>query len=338
MGGPGNDDLVGGADEDEVSYRDSTEPVTIDLTEDGPQNGGSEGDDTLSEIEDVRGSDAGDVLRGNGSDNDLNGFQGDDLIEGRDGDDLLDGGSGIDTLSYENAPSGVTVDLADDEPQDTGGAGEDFLLDVDFEFLRGSPHDDTLRGTNGINRIDGLGGLDTIFARGGDDEIQARDNVPDTVDCGPGDDEAFLDPESVDGATNCESAVFLPEPDDEVVVLLGGGRIPLTAGGLTRAIVACPSAEQSPPCRGFVALLTRGRIQVGDARRRIVLAIGRFRMDAGEVAGIRMRVPRARAQIVRRKPRARSVFAFSRFADSAGNRGRARRGLRMVPLGPRRGA
>jgi len=66
------------------------------------------GNDTLSEIENVRGTTHADTLIGDGEDNDLLGLGGDDTLIGGDGADLLDGSSGSDAL--------------------TGGGGADTLI------------------------------------------------------------------------------------------------------------------------------------------------------------------------------------------------------------------
>ena len=82
-GGPGNDTLAGGAGRDEVDYSTSTLPVSFDLLAGGAQNGGSLGQDILSGIEDITGTPFNDVLRGTAGENSLDGEAGDDLIEGR---------------------------------------------------------------------------------------------------------------------------------------------------------------------------------------------------------------------------------------------------------------
>ena len=338
-GGPGDDLLDGGpGDSDDVDYGDSTGPVSIDLASAAPQNGGSLGFDTLVGIEEVTGSDHSDVLRGDEAENSLDGEQGDDLIEGRGGDDFLDGGSGIDTLSYEGAPAGVTVDLAEEDAQDTGGAGEDRLFDADFEYLVGSPHNDTLQGTNGVNRIDGLGGSDTILALGGDDQVFARDGVADNVDCGAGQDEATLDVPGVDTVVACESTLFATPPDTSVRVVIRGKRITLNRKGVAIAQVLCPRTEQTPPCRGSLVLRTKGKVPVGKRKRRLVLAKGNFKVGAGETARVRLKLAKGRAQLVRRNGKARRALAIARARDGAGNSATTRKPLTISPQSTRRGS
>ena len=101
------------------------------------------------------------------------------------GNDTLDGGDGTDTVSYADAAGGVTVSLALDTAQNTGGAGTDTL--TNFENLTGSTHDDTLTGDDNNNTISGLDGNDTLQGGGGDDTLDGGTGN-DTLQGGGGDD------------------------------------------------------------------------------------------------------------------------------------------------------
>lgn len=98
--------------------------------------------------------------QGNGLDNTLTGTA---------GDNWLDGGDGIDTVSYRGAGGAVTVNLALSTPQDTGGAGNDTLLN--FERVIGSRFSDTLTGHEGRNTLIGGQGADTLDGMGGRDQL-----------------------------------------------------------------------------------------------------------------------------------------------------------------------
>jgi serralysin len=126
--------------------------------------GGSGKDTILGNRADnvLTGNNGNDVLYGRGSDDTLEGSEGNDTLKGGGGDDLIDGGAGKDTALY--AGNGVTVDLANAGPQDTGGAGTDTLVRV--ENLTGGEGDDWLTGNEGNNVLKGGGGDDTL--RGGD--------------------------------------------------------------------------------------------------------------------------------------------------------------------------
>ncbi len=100
------------------------------------------GTDTLISFENLTGSAFNDTLAGNA------------------GDNMLDGGDGTDTVSYAGAAAGVTVSLAPDTAQNTGGAGTDTLASI--ENLAGSAFGDTLTGDNNNNVISGLDGNDTL--------------------------------------------------------------------------------------------------------------------------------------------------------------------------------
>lgn len=65
--------------------------------------------DVLSSIENVIGSDDGDVIIGSNADNTLSGEDGDDLLNGGQGDDLLLGGEGFDTFTFEGEFGNDTV-------------------------------------------------------------------------------------------------------------------------------------------------------------------------------------------------------------------------------------
>ena len=160
IGGLGNDILDGGAGTDTASYETATAGVTVNLSTVGGQNTVSAGTDTLSNFENLKGSNFNDTLTGNGGSN---------LLIGGLGDDLLDGGTGTDTASYETATAGVTVNLSTVGGQNTVSAGTDTLNN--FENLKGSNFNDTLTGNTGNNLIidslgndvlDGLAGTDTV--------------------------------------------------------------------------------------------------------------------------------------------------------------------------------
>jgi Ca2+-binding RTX toxin-like protein len=100
IGGPGNDNLNGGNDTDTVSYETATGGVTVSLAISGAQNvGGGAGSDTLSNFENLTGSNFNDTLTGDGVANVLNGLAGNDTLIGGAGNDRLIGGLGTDTLT-----------------------------------------------------------------------------------------------------------------------------------------------------------------------------------------------------------------------------------------------
>jgi Ca2+-binding RTX toxin-like protein len=154
-GGDGDDLLSGGAGTDTIDYSDSTAGVRVLLSRQGsPQNTLAAGRDTLTGMENVTGSDFGDMLGGDALDNRLNGGGGDDELSGGDGEDVLEGEDGTDHL--------------------IGETGDD--------TLEGGAGDDVLHGKSGLDSAFGGGGNDTIYAEiadggTGDDVIRLVDTA-----------------------------------------------------------------------------------------------------------------------------------------------------------------
>jgi len=206
----GDDVYDGGGGFDSVSYPLVKSGVTVDLAKSGPQETGN-GNDSFSEIEGVIGSEFGDTLFGSAAANSIKAGQGDDTVEGRGGEDLLSGGSGTDTLTYADAPAGVTVDLGAGTA--SGGDGKDSLDLNGFENLIGSPFADSLTGSAAANQITGLAGSDTVQALAGPDRVDVRDGVADNASCGSEVDTAISDRRSLDTVqADCEIVDALPEP------------------------------------------------------------------------------------------------------------------------------
>jgi hypothetical protein len=142
------------------------------------QSGGT-GNDTIRGVhadDVIRGGSGQDIIRAYGGNDALYGEDGNDTVSagsgndkvyGGEGSDTLNGGSGFDIVSYENASSGVTVNLSLSIAQITGGAGTDTLMG--FEAVVGSSFADALVGTHGDNRLTGGASDDTINGGNGND-------------------------------------------------------------------------------------------------------------------------------------------------------------------------
>ncbi|MDI1262056.1 MAG: calcium-binding protein [bacterium] len=145
-----------GSDTVDYSHATSGSGVSVNLLT-GATSGSAAAGDVFISIENLRGTDFDDVLTGDSNNN---------VIEGGLGNNTLDGGSngyGPDVVSYEHATAGVTVSLVAADmgtPQTTGGAGIDTLYN--FEGIRGSAHDDTLKG-GGNTILEGGAGNDTLI-------------------------------------------------------------------------------------------------------------------------------------------------------------------------------
>jgi hypothetical protein len=175
--GDGNDTVNGGGDgtdEDTYDVSDASAGVTVDLAA-GTSTGGS-GTDTLSNIEDVNGTDSADGITGDANDNELFGNGGNDTLsggagDGLDGDDSFDGGSGIDTVDYGANTLNTTVDL------NSGGCQGDLADECDFiepntienailgsgdDVFTGSAFNNIVFPNGGQNALTGDGGIDTV--------------------------------------------------------------------------------------------------------------------------------------------------------------------------------
>ena len=199
MGGAGSDTLEGGNGVDWAAYEDATAGVTVSLAITTAQNTGGGGSDKLVSIENLYGSAFNDVLTGDaninnlagdagndtlsgaaGDDNlfggagadSLLGGQGDDYIQAGAGNDTIDGGNGADWAAYDDATSGVTVNLTLTTAQDTGGGGVDKLVGV--ENVYGSQFNDVLTGDANNNTLVGDWGNDTLVGGAGDDVLVDR--------------------------------------------------------------------------------------------------------------------------------------------------------------------
>ncbi len=196
MGGDGNDTLIGGAGadhmngwwgDDKVSYRTSTESVTVDF--ENPENNTNDAaGDTYWAVEDLEGSDFNDTLTGNNLHNMVYGNNGDDLMIGKLGNDTFTGGQGADTLdggegediaSYATMQShSVKVNLSDTS-QNNGDAAGDVYISI--EGVEGTRFNDELTGNEGRNLLFGGEGDDMLDGGvGGADFFDGGEGV-DTV-------------------------------------------------------------------------------------------------------------------------------------------------------------
>jgi hypothetical protein len=194
-GGAGNDSLIGGNGNDYADYYSSTASVTVNLVT-GTASDGLGGTDTLSQIENVQGSNtAGDNLTGDANNNTLYGYGGNDILNGGDGNDLLIGGTGndsliggngTDTAYYYLVTGAVMVNLATGIAND-GEGGTDTLSQI--ENVQGSnTAGDNLTGNTGVNVLYGYGGADILTGGGGNDLLSlGSDTVKDTVNYTSGD-------------------------------------------------------------------------------------------------------------------------------------------------------
>jgi len=144
-----------------------------------------EGNDTITGVENVIGSnykdditgnsdnniilsgDYSDVIRGREGDDELYGESGNDIISGNEGNDFIYGGEGSDTIDFDEAKNGINIQLQTEEANELGkdegkswGEGEDYIYEI--ENIKGSKYNDLISGNKENNIIDGNEGTDTI--------------------------------------------------------------------------------------------------------------------------------------------------------------------------------
>jgi Ca2+-binding RTX toxin-like protein len=170
--GGGNDDYRGGADQDTVTYQSSTAGVVVDLaagtaTDARPKAADGTGSyidsDKLSDIENVYGSTADDVIAGDAGANTLVGSLGADTLKGGAGDDVLVGG---DTLNLPGFDLKTTTDVVfhlNDDGLDATGTEDIAAIMAARAAADGA---DVFEGGAGNDRIDGGAGGDTAIFSG----------------------------------------------------------------------------------------------------------------------------------------------------------------------------
>jgi Ca2+-binding RTX toxin-like protein len=176
IGGSGADVIDGGMGIDTALYTTSTAGVNVNLTTGTGIGGDAEGD-TITNIEDIQGSNYLDTLTGNDGNNYIYGWTGNDNITGNEGNDsliggsgadALDGGIGIDTASYVTSTAGVLVNLTTNIV--SGGDAEGDTIS-NIENVQGSIFVDTLTGNNSNNNLDGNEGNDSLQGGSGADTL-----------------------------------------------------------------------------------------------------------------------------------------------------------------------
>jgi Ca2+-binding RTX toxin-like protein len=129
----------------------------------------------------------------------------------------IDGGAGVDLVSYREATSGVTIDLAANQP----------LQNV--ENLEGSDFSDRLSGDKNDNVIIGRGGNDTLIGNAGNDILKG----------GTGNNQLIGGPAAVSPTAILPAPTLAPKPfitpgiKPGVITSTSGIGVTATAGGMT---------------------------------------------------------------------------------------------------------
>lgn len=213
VGGRGFDQIDGGAGNDTADFGDLPYAVTVDMSRVGDNGfgqlaffaygqayGGFSEVDSLSDIENLRGTSWNDRLTGDAKDNMLLGLDGYDLLSGGGGDDTLsggadsdtlDGGAGVDTADYSDAPladgNGILARMAQGTVYTTryasGWVASQTRFDTiaNIENVAGTGNADAIFGDGNANRLEGAGGDDWLCGGAGNDVLDGGAGI-DTAD------------------------------------------------------------------------------------------------------------------------------------------------------------
>jgi Ca2+-binding RTX toxin-like protein len=161
-GGLGDDTIEGGSESDTVSYESALGSVTVTITGVAGSATGAAGNDTLSSIERIRGSNFNDTLTV------ISRPPGDFVITGGAGNDTITGSAAADPniwASYASSTSGIAATLTFDGLT-YGGAVTDGLGGTDtlanIRAVEGSDHADSFFGGAGNDWFRGRAGNDTL--------------------------------------------------------------------------------------------------------------------------------------------------------------------------------
>ena len=233
-GGGGNDVLDGGAGvADWADYIDKAASVSVALN--GATNAvvtvGGVAEDTIRNIENVRGGSGNDTLTGDSGNN---------VLRGGGGNDVLDGGAGAaDWADYIDKAASVSVTLngATNAVVTVGGVAEDTIRNI--ENLQGGSGNDVLMGDGLANELRGLGGDDILRGGGGNDVLDGGAGAMDWADYT---DKAASVSVTLNGATNAVVTVGGVAEDTirNIENVQGGsGNDMLVGDGLANELAAC---------------------------------------------------------------------------------------------------
>ena len=207
-----------------VSYEDSTAAVVINMTDTVLGTGGFAAGDSFVSLNNLSGSNFGDLLVGNSLNNLILGLDGNDTLQGRVGDDTLqggnnndileggagadviDGGAGFDLAVYWNSTAAIRLDMADMAVNTGDAAGDSF---VSIEQINGTAFADSISGDGAANSIYGGDGNDTLVGRAGSD-LLSGDAGDDSLLGGDDADtlQGSMGADVIDGGAGIDSAIY----------------------------------------------------------------------------------------------------------------------------------
>ena len=223
------------------------------------------------------------------------------------------------TLVGDGEDDEYTVFNTDESPSSlSGGGGNDKLSAFDYDdTVDGGAGNDTLTGGYGNDTVTGGPGQDTIYADvsstycsyiqcrlpQGNDTVHARDGEADQIDCGVGNDTAYVDP--VDTvASSCETvkggaAGQEPDPGPGGSGLTGKARRTSLKQALKRGFVL----DVGAPAAGRVTV-------VGRAGKRVV-ATGKATARAAGTVAVKVRFTKRGKRVLKRARKAKLTLTVT---------------------------
>jgi hypothetical protein len=270
------DTVVGGPGQDKLQLVDSPQDQ-LSASLDGVANDGGpgEGDNYMPDIEDIQGS--------RGAQNSLSGTAGPNVIE---------------ILSDDRVPNSISGGGGDDRL--LGGGGNDRIDGGDGnDTLVGGAFDDTLIGGPGADSMDGDG--DTLYP--GNDRIEARDGIPESINCGIGADTAIIDSTDTvpaDSGSICEvvdRASGAPGAAASSAIAIRSSSLRYRAGRIP-VTLACPAGPDR--CRGTLRIRTASKVRSGGKRRVVTVMSQKYTIRPGISTTVRLKPTSAGRTLLKR--------------------------------------
>jgi Ca2+-binding RTX toxin-like protein len=172
--GTGLNTVDGGKGIDTITFASATSGVRVSLRANTAT--GTNINDTISHIENIRGSKFADTLIGDAKNNVITPGLGNDTVNGESGDDTIvasstadgadniSGGAGIDTVTYAARHGSLHISL--NKKANDGAKNEHDFIHKDVENVIGGSGNDTISGDSADNRLDGGPGINTLSVAG----------------------------------------------------------------------------------------------------------------------------------------------------------------------------
>ena len=200
-------------------------PTNGGLTEDGFAEFGDHRV-TVTDFENVIGTNYDDTIFGNAQNNVLIGGKGDDALHPFGGEDFVDGGEGEDVLLLNGFANGQFVDVAAGVAGDLNEA-RDGIADaaalnhfVNIENINGSSvAGDVILGDDGANVLSGLGGNDVLVGGAGDDVLNGGTGENDVMTGGAGYDSFVFANGDGNGAANNADEITDFDTEEDLLLL-----------------------------------------------------------------------------------------------------------------------